>query len=151
MVETFLNVGMYSRIIAYRDKCYMNKQVLRILEIYKHTHTHTHTHVYNLGYNDLNPQNYAFLTKIIKLVQKKEPNYLPSLTPKLWISDRNHHQIRSKHRKICQKNHSVTHWEMLAYREKKKKHRLARLAYNRQKNKPVGLGLASWQSFNHFS
>ena len=26
---------MYSRNIAYRDKCYMNKQVLRILEIYK--------------------------------------------------------------------------------------------------------------------
>ena len=25
---------MYSRNIAYRDKCYMNKQVLRILEIY---------------------------------------------------------------------------------------------------------------------
>ena len=27
-----LNVGIYSRIIAFRDKCYMNKQVLRILE-----------------------------------------------------------------------------------------------------------------------
>ena len=30
----FKNVGMYSRRIAYRDTCYMNKQVLRILEIY---------------------------------------------------------------------------------------------------------------------
>ena len=29
----FKNVGMYSRRIAYRDTCYMNKQVLRILEI----------------------------------------------------------------------------------------------------------------------
>ena len=28
----FKNVGMYSRRIAYRDTCYMNKQVLRILE-----------------------------------------------------------------------------------------------------------------------
>ena len=34
----FKNVGMYSRRIAYRDTCYMNKQVLRILEmlVYKH-------------------------------------------------------------------------------------------------------------------
>ena len=29
----FKNVGMYSRRIAYRDSCYMNKQVSRILEI----------------------------------------------------------------------------------------------------------------------
>ena len=29
----FKNVGMYSRRIAYRDSCYMNKQVYRILEI----------------------------------------------------------------------------------------------------------------------
>ena len=30
----FKNVEMYSRRIAYRDTCYMNKQVLCILEIY---------------------------------------------------------------------------------------------------------------------
>ena len=34
----FKNVGMYSKRIAYRDTCYMNKQVLRILEIHTHTH-----------------------------------------------------------------------------------------------------------------
>ena len=51
------------------------------IHIYTNTHTHTRS-LYNLGYHDLNPQNYAFLAKIIKLVQKKEPN-LPSLTPKL--------------------------------------------------------------------
>ena len=40
-----------------------------------HIYTNTHTHIYNLGYHDLNPQNYVFPTKIvIKLVQKKEPN-----------------------------------------------------------------------------
>ena len=38
-------------------------------------HICTNTHIYNLGYHDLNPQNYAFPTKIvIKLVQKKERN-----------------------------------------------------------------------------
>ena len=31
--EHFKNAGMYSRRIAYRDSCYMNKQVFRILEI----------------------------------------------------------------------------------------------------------------------
>ena len=126
---------------------YLQKYIFYIyVYTYIHTHTHTHmymytlrlcvhawvfiyiqthTHLYNLGYHDLNPQNYAFPTKIIiKLVQKRSLTYithLPNLTPKLWISDRNHHQIRSKHMKICQKNHSVIHWGMLATYIKKKK------------------------------
>ena len=71
---------MYSRRIAYRDSCYMNKQVYRILEIYIYIYIYTHT------------RTFFFLTKCLSphhssVAQKKINLFTATLTLQLLLMD----------------------------------------------------------------